>query len=78
VEESLVESTALLAAAIGALLFGRVAEMVGRKRIYGVEVLFSPRLQLPAPSRPTFGGSSVFASFSALGSAATILSPPPL
>jgi MFS transporter, PHS family, inorganic phosphate transporter len=39
IEEGLVESTALLAAAIGALLFGRVADMVGRKRIYGVEVL---------------------------------------
>ena len=39
VEESLVTSTALLAAAFGALLFGRVADMVGRKRIYGVEVL---------------------------------------
>src|ERR1700742_3675269 len=39
VEEGLVESTALLASAIGALLFGRVADMVGRKRIYGVEVL---------------------------------------
>ena len=39
VEEGLVESTALLAAAIGALLFGRVADIVGRKRIYGVEVL---------------------------------------
>jgi len=38
-EESLVESTALLASAIGALLFGRVADMLGRKRIYGVEVL---------------------------------------
>src|SRR6201992_417467 len=38
-EEGLVESTALLASAIGALLFGRVADMVGRKRIYGVEVL---------------------------------------
>src|SRR6202041_4218582 len=38
-EEGLVESTALLAAAIGALLFGRVADMAGRKRIYGVEVL---------------------------------------
>jgi MFS transporter, PHS family, inorganic phosphate transporter len=37
-EEGLVESTALLASAIGALLFGRVADMVGRKRIYGVEV----------------------------------------
>ncbi len=39
VEEGLVESTALLAAALGALLFGRVADMIGRKRIYGVEVL---------------------------------------
>ena len=39
VEEGLVESTALLTAAIGALLFGRIADMVGRKRIYGVEVL---------------------------------------
>src|ERR1700744_1715927 len=38
-EEGLVESTALLASAIGALLFGRVADMLGRKRIYGVEVL---------------------------------------
>ena len=39
VEEGLVESTALLASAIGALLFGRVADMLGRKRIYGLEVL---------------------------------------
>lgn len=39
IEESLVDSTALLASAFGALLFGRVADMVGRKRIYGVEVL---------------------------------------
>src|SRR6202451_591172 len=38
-EQSLVESTALLASAFGALLFGRVADMLGRKRIYGVEVL---------------------------------------
>jgi MFS family permease len=39
VETSLVDSTALLASAFGALLFGRVADMLGRKRIYGVEVL---------------------------------------
>ena len=38
-ESSLVNSTALLAAAIGALVFGRVADMLGRKRIYGLEVL---------------------------------------
>ncbi len=39
VEEALVESTALIAAALGALLFGRVADMLGRKQIYGAEVL---------------------------------------
>src|SRR6201986_3395238 len=39
VEEALVNSPALLASAFGALLFGRVADMLGRKRIYGVEVL---------------------------------------
>jgi MFS family permease len=39
VEEGLAESTALLASALGALLFGRIADMLGRKRIYGVEVL---------------------------------------
>ncbi len=38
-EASLVTSTALLASAVGALLFGRVADVLGRKRIYGVEVL---------------------------------------
>ena len=37
--DGLVTSTALLASAIGALLFGRVADMLGRKRIYGYEVL---------------------------------------
>jgi MFS family permease len=35
----LVTSTALLAAALGAIIFGRVADMLGRKRIYGYEVL---------------------------------------
>ncbi|HTW28083.1 MAG TPA: MFS transporter [Acetobacteraceae bacterium] len=37
--QGLVTSTALLAAAFGALLFGRIADMLGRKRIYGYEVL---------------------------------------
>ena len=38
-EEGLVTSTALLASAVGAVLFGRIADMLGRKRIYGYEVL---------------------------------------
>ena len=37
--EGLVTSTALLASAVGAFLFGRIADMLGRKRIYGYEVL---------------------------------------
>ena len=37
--DGLVTSTALLASAIGAIVFGRVADMLGRKRIYGYEVL---------------------------------------
>lgn len=35
----LVTSTALLASAFGAVVFGRIADMFGRKRIYGYEVL---------------------------------------
>jgi len=39
IADGLVTSTALLASAFGAVLFGRIADMVGRKRIYGYEVL---------------------------------------
>lgn len=39
VASGLVTSTALLASAVGAVVFGRVADLLGRKRIYGVEVL---------------------------------------
>jgi MFS family permease len=37
--DGLVTSTALLASAVGAVWFGRIADMLGRKRIYGYEVL---------------------------------------
>ena len=39
IQTGLVTSTALLASAVGAVLFGRVADLLGRKRIYGIEVL---------------------------------------
>ena len=39
VAEGLVTSTALLASAVGAVLFGRIADMLGRKSIYGYEML---------------------------------------
>jgi MFS family permease len=38
-ETAVVTSSALLASAVGAVLFGRIADLLGRKRIYGVEVL---------------------------------------
>ncbi len=36
---SLLSSMTLAASAVGALLFGRVADMIGRKKMYGFEVL---------------------------------------
>ena len=36
---SLINSVTLLASAVGALVFGRIADILGRKRIYGYEVL---------------------------------------
>ena len=36
---SWVNSATLLASAVGAIVFGRIADMLGRKRIYGYEVL---------------------------------------
>src|SRR6202453_3320791 len=36
---SWLNSSTLLASAVGAVVFGRVADMLGRKRIYGFEVL---------------------------------------
>jgi nitrate/nitrite transporter NarK len=36
---SLLNSVTLAASALGAILFGRVADILGRKRIYGFEVL---------------------------------------
>jgi MFS family permease len=38
-QTSLLSSTTLAASAVGALVFGRIADMVGRKKMYGVEVL---------------------------------------
>jgi MFS transporter, PHS family, inorganic phosphate transporter len=38
-QTALLSSATLAASAVGALIFGRVADMLGRKRIYGFEVL---------------------------------------
>ncbi len=39
VEKSLLDSTALLSAVIGALVFGRLLDKLGRKAIYGIELI---------------------------------------
>jgi MFS family permease len=39
VAKGLATSTALLASVVGAVAFGRIADMLGRKRIYGYQVL---------------------------------------
>jgi MFS family permease len=52
----LVTSTALLASAVGAILFGRVADMLGRKRIYGYEVLVLAVGPSHRPFHPISGG----------------------
>ena len=38
-EKSLLDSTALLSAVIGALIFGRLLDKLGRKAIYGIELI---------------------------------------
>ena len=38
-DTALLNSTTLIASAIGALAFGRIADLLGRKRIYGDQVL---------------------------------------
>lgn len=39
IQISLLSSTALLAAAMGAIIFGRIADRLGRKFVYGYELL---------------------------------------
>ena len=58
VVEGLVTSKALLASAVGAVAFGRIADMLGRKRIYGYGYGYwcSPRARLPRPFLPISGG----------------------
>jgi MFS transporter, PHS family, inorganic phosphate transporter len=76
-EEGLVASTALLASAFGAVLFGRVADMLGRKRIYGYEVLVLAFGAVASALSPNIWWLILFRSFSASESAATIRSAPP-
>jgi len=52
---SLLSSTTLAASAVGAILFGRVADILGRKRIYGYEVLILAAGAIASAFAPTIG-----------------------
>ena len=56
----LVTSTALLASAIGALIFGRIADMFGRKCVYGYECLVLSAGALLSAFAPDIGWLIVF------------------
>jgi MFS family permease len=51
---SWLNSATLLASAVGALVFGRVADMLGRKRIYGFEVLILAAGALASAFAPNY------------------------
>jgi MFS transporter, PHS family, inorganic phosphate transporter len=51
---SWVNSATLLASAAGAIVFGRIADILGRKRIYGYEVLILAIGALPSAFAPNY------------------------
>src|SRR6202020_3144961 len=51
---SWLNSSTLLASAVGAIVFGRVADMLGRKKIYGYEVLILAIGALAAAFAPNY------------------------
>ncbi len=51
---SLLNSVTLLASAAGAIIFGRIADILGRKRIYGYEVLILAIAALASAFAPNF------------------------
>jgi MFS transporter, PHS family, inorganic phosphate transporter len=57
---SWLNSATLLASAVGALIFGRIADMLGRKRIYGYEVLILAIGALASAFSPNFTVLLVF------------------
>ena len=53
-QQSLINSVTLAASAVGAIVFGRVADILGRKRIYGYEVLVLAIGALASAFSPNF------------------------
>ncbi len=71
-ETAIVGATALVSAAIGSAAFGRIADVFGRKYIYGFEVLVLGAGAIASAFHRISGGSSRSASSWAWASAATI------
>jgi MFS transporter, PHS family, inorganic phosphate transporter len=57
---SVLGSSSLLAAAVGAVVFGRVADVLGRKRIYGLEVLVLAAGAIASAFAPSFWWLVIF------------------
>lgn len=57
---SVLGSSSLLAAALGAVVFGRVADVLGRKRIYGFEVLVLAAGAIASAFAPSFWWLVIF------------------
>ncbi len=64
---SILGSSSLLAAALGALVFGRIADLFGRKRIYGFEVLVLAAGAIASGFAPSFWWLVVFRFILGLG-----------
>jgi MFS family permease len=60
VQVSVLGSASLLAAAVGAVIFGRVADVLGRKRIYGLEVLVLAAGAIASAFAPSFWWLVIF------------------
>jgi MFS transporter, PHS family, inorganic phosphate transporter len=64
---SMVNSAATLASVIGALVFGRVADVLGRRRIYGFEVLVLAAGAIASALSPSLGWLILFRFILGLG-----------
>lgn len=64
---ALLNSTSLLAAALGALFFGRMMDLLGRKAMYGIEVILLTIGSILSAFAPSFGWLILFRFLLGLG-----------
>jgi MFS family permease len=64
---SLLNSVTLLASAVGAIVFGRIADILGRKKIYGYEVLILAIGALASAVAPNFWFLLIFRAILGIG-----------